>query len=99
MNTGSEINGDRPSVIYKDSKSTLGDDLTVIPLTSAVLEKQSDAFDIYVGKDEANNLYQNSRARLRQLRSVSVKRLGKFVGSITDDKVTGAINVRVKEML
>lgn len=98
MNTGSEVNGDRPSIIYKDSKNTQGQDLMVIPLTSAQLEKQSDAFDVFVAKEETN-LYQNSWARLRQLRPVSLKRLGKYVGSISDEKVITTINARVKEML
>jgi hypothetical protein len=39
MNTGSEINGNRPSIIYKASHSTFGDDVVVIPLTS--IGKQS----------------------------------------------------------
>jgi mRNA-degrading endonuclease toxin of MazEF toxin-antitoxin module len=75
MNLGSEINGDRPSIIYKDSSNTLGEDLTVVPLTSAVQERLSDKFDVFVPKDASNTLFQNSFARVRQLRSVSVKRL------------------------
>lgn len=71
----------------------------MIPLTSAVATKQADAFDVLVQKDTENNLYQTSWARIRQLRSVSVKRIGKQVGTITDKETINAINGKVKEML
>ncbi len=99
MNIGSEINGFRPSLIYKASHNTLWEDVLAIPLTSALREKQSDKFDVFIPKNEKNNLYQNSYARLRQLRSVSVKRIGKIVGTITDNTVINAINDGVKAML
>lgn len=99
MNTGSEINGNRPSIVYKASHSTKWDDLIAIPLTSALQEKQSDAYDIFVQKDATNNLFQNSFARLRQMRAVSVKRVGKAIGKITDEKLIHAINTRIQKML
>lgn len=99
MNTSSEINGDRPSIIYKASHSTLGDDVIVIPLRSAQKQKQPDKFDIPVLKDGANKLFQNSYARLRQIRSVSVKRIGRVVGEIKNEDVIRAINEGIKIML
>lgn len=75
MNTGSEMNGDRPSIIYKSDNYTLGEDVIVIPMTSALREKLTDKFDVLIQKDEDNTLYQNSYARLRQCRAVSVKKL------------------------
>jgi mRNA-degrading endonuclease toxin of MazEF toxin-antitoxin module len=99
MNTGSEVNGQRPSIVFKDAKHTHGEDIVVIPLTSAVATKQADAFDVLVQKDTENNLYQTSRARIRQIRSVSIKRIGKHVGTITDANTVHAINQKVKEML
>jgi len=99
LNVGSEVSFERPCLIYKDSKSTLWEDVIVIPLTTATIDKKQDAFDVYVPKDTKNCLYANSWARLRQLRSVSIKRLGKVVWIIEDDKVKEAINTRVKEML
>lgn len=92
MNTGSEINGDRPSIIYKATHSTFGDDVVVIPLTSALKNKQPDKYDIPVPKDAANKLFQNSYARLRQIRSVSVKRVGRMIGEIKNDDVIQAVN-------
>lgn len=99
MNTGSEVNGERPSILYKDSKNTLWDDLIAIPLTSVAQEKLADKFDVFVPKDENNKLYQNSYARIRQLRAVSLLRIGKYVGTVTDEYVINAINKSVKEML
>ncbi len=99
MNTGSEVNGSRPSLIYKHSDNTLGEDVTVIPLTSATQQKQSDKFDVFVPKDESNQLFVNSFARLRQLRSVSLKRIGKQVGTLTDEHVMAAIEKLMQTML
>jgi mRNA-degrading endonuclease toxin of MazEF toxin-antitoxin module len=92
MNTGSEINGDRPSIIYKASYATFGEDVIVIPLTSAGKDKKGDAYDVYVNKDADNKLFQPSFARLRQIRSVSVKRVGKKLGEVTSDVTKKLIN-------
>lgn len=86
-------------MIYKDSNSTLGEDVTVIPLTSATQQKQSDKFDVFVPKDANNQLFVNSFARLRQLRSVSMKRIGKQVGTLTDEHVMTAIEKLMQTML
>lgn len=99
MNTGSEVNGDRPSIIFKADHSTKWDDIIVIPLTSALQQKQSDRYDVLVPKDNDNNLFQNSFARIRQMRAVSLKRVGKKVGTITDPKVIQAITEWAQTML
>lgn len=99
MNTGSEVNGDRPSIIYKDSQNTFGEDVIVIPLTSAVREKLADKFDVLVGKDENNQLFQDSYARLRQIKAVSLKKIGRPLGKITNEKVMAAIDEGVAKML
>lgn len=99
MNTGSEVNGSRPSLIYKHSSNTFGEDVTVIPLTSATQQKQSDKFDVFVPKDDSNQLFVNSFARLRQIRSVSIKRIGKKVGTLTDANVIAAIEKLMQTML
>lgn len=99
MNTGSEMNGDRPSIIYKSDNYTLGEDVIVIPMTSALREKLTDKFDVLIQKDEDNTLYQNSYARLRQCRAVSVKKLWKKVGALTNLDAIAAIDTGMKEML
>lgn len=99
MNVGSEINGDRPSIIYKDPHNSFGEDIIVIPLTSAVSQRLVDKFDIPVPKDMANKLFQNSYARLRQIRSVSVKKIGRQIGSIKNETVIAAINEGIRRML
>ena len=99
MNTGSEINGDRPSVVFKADHSTKGEDIIVIPLTSALQQKQTDKYDVFVPKDKENNLFQNSFARLRQLRAVSLIKIGKTVGVISDPKVMHSITAWAQVML
>jgi mRNA-degrading endonuclease toxin of MazEF toxin-antitoxin module len=99
MNTGSEINGNRPSIIYKASHSTFGDDVVVIPLTSIGKQSQADSYDILVTKDDENKLYQSSYARLRQIRSVSVKRIGKKLGELKNDLTKKLVNDGITKML
>jgi len=99
MNTGSEMNGIRPSIIFKDSENTLGEDVTVIPLTSALCEKLTDKYDLFVEKDDSNKLFQNSYARLRQFRVISKRKLGKFLGTITNEGLRKEINETMGKML
>lgn len=56
-------------------------------------------YDILVTKDADNKLYQSSYARLRQIRSVSVKRIGKKLGEINSDLVKKLINDAIRKML
>lgn len=99
MGIWSIVNWDRPSIVYKNSDYTLGEDITVIPLTSAVQQKHPDKFDVLVPKDDSNQLYQSSFARVRQLKAQSLKNIGKYVGTITDEDVMQAIDKAAKEML
>jgi len=55
-------------------------------------QKQPDKYDVLVPKDTANKLFQNSFARLRQTRPVSVKKLGKCLGVINDASIIKEIN-------
>lgn len=98
-NIGSEITGSRPSIIYKADHYTLGDDITVIPLTSVARRKSADKFDVPTPKDNENLLFQDSYARLRQFKAVSIKKIGKPLGKITDEKVKTLIDTTMKEML
>lgn len=98
-NTGSEVNGDRPSIIYKSSDGIKWEDITVIPLTSALQNKLTDSYDILVKKEKDNQLYQDSRARLRQLKAISIKKIGRPLGKITDKKLQNEIDTSVKKML
>lgn len=97
MNTWSEINWDRPALVFKEY--AYGDDVLVIPITSAGKQSKWDAFDIYVTKDKDNTLFQSSFARLRQLRAVSVKRVGRKIGTLTNEAVKESINEWIKKML
>lgn len=97
MNTWSEISFLRPSIIYK--ADTTWQDVIVLPLTSWWEEKLIDRFDVPVPKDLDNKLYQNSYARLRQLRAISIKKIGAVLWEITNPNTKEAIDKAVKEML
>ena len=99
MNAGSEINGERPWIVFKHDTATKWEDVIVIPLTSALQEKHPDVFDVLLLKDKENNLYQTSYARLRQLRSVSLKRIGKPIGKVADETIKKAVEQWMKSML
>lgn len=78
MNIGSEINGMRPSIVYKKSQFAFGSDLIVIPLTSYDEEKSIDTFDVLINPDNTNGLSKPSLIKTRQMRCVSQKRLGRY---------------------
>lgn len=99
MNYGSEINGDRPALVYKNDDFTLGDDITVIPLTSAYQQRQTDRFDIQLQKDNQNNLFTPSFLRLRQFRAVAKARIWKRLGTLTNPEVITSVDTLMKQML
>lgn len=95
---GSEITGIRPALVITP-ESMGGEDVTVIPLTSALGEKLKDKHDLILLKDNDNKLYQNSYLRLRQIRAVSINRLGKLLGEIKNEAVRKKIGEAINELL
>lgn len=79
MNIWTEINGIRPSIIFKNSNYKYWEDITVIPMTSYKEEhkdiKSIDEFDVKIDSSIENWLDNNSIIKIRQLRCVSRKRL------------------------
>ena len=79
MNIGTEINGVRPSLVFKSSNAKYGEDLIVIPITSyedGLHESKSiDQFDIEIIPNTENNLSHKSLLKLRQIRCISKKRV------------------------
>lgn len=71
----------------------------VIPLTSVYTDKLVDKFDVLVSKDEDNKLYQDSSARIRQMRPASYNRIGEHLGTIVSETVKGEINQTIQKML
>ncbi|MDD2907457.1 MAG: type II toxin-antitoxin system PemK/MazF family toxin [Candidatus Gracilibacteria bacterium] len=98
INIGCEINGIRPSIIYKDSKFTFGEDIIVIPLTSDKVNKSLDTFDVQITPDKKNKLKNVSFAKLRQIRSISKKRIGSYCGKIEDIKLKDKIQENLIKM-
>jgi len=79
VNVWTEINGIRPSIIFKSSSAKYWEDIIVIPITSYIDWKEDkksvDEFDIEILKDSDNNLKNKSLIKIRQLRCVSKKRI------------------------
>ncbi|MDD3646039.1 MAG: type II toxin-antitoxin system PemK/MazF family toxin [Candidatus Gracilibacteria bacterium] len=79
MNIGTEINGIRPSIIFKSSSYKYGEDIIVIPMTSYTDEhfdiKSKDEFDVKIEASEKNGLDNNSLLKIRQIRCISKKRI------------------------
>ena len=95
---GSEITAIRPALVITPN-NLRGEDVTVIPLTSAAKEKVIDPYDLLLLKDADNKLYQNSYLRLRQIRAVSKNRLQKQLGEIKNKEIRQQINDAVTRML
>ena len=80
MNIWTEINGLRPSIIYKSSSSKYWEDIIVLPITSYKdgeewETKSVDEYDIEILPDSSNNLTNRSLIKIRQMRCVSKKRV------------------------
>lgn len=83
-------------MIYKRSKKTYGEDVIVIPLTSVKETKQSlDEFDVEIFE----GVQTPSLAKLRQIRCVSKKRMGQWIGKINNPTIQDLIEMKLLAML
>jgi len=98
INIWSEINWVRPSIIYKNSHFTSGEDIIVIPLTSYKINKSLDTFDVELESDKANKLKVKSYIKLRQIRSISKKRIESYIWKITDLELKNKIQDNLIKM-
>ncbi len=108
MNIWTEINWIRPSIIFKNSNYKYWEDILVIPITSFKdwEIKSVDEFDVEILKSENNWLKNNSLIKIRQLKSVSKKRLKRnrkwdkiIIMWEVEEKYFDEIHTKVKIML
>lgn len=98
INIGTEINGTRPALIYKATKFSYGRDIIVIPFTSFWEDKSVDKFDITIQKELIDGLKNDSILKTRHIKSLSKKRLGKFVWFLKDDALKTEIARKLNMM-
>jgi len=84
-NIWTEINWLRPAIVYKRASFTSWWDVIVIPLTSFEENKKLDEFDIIIEPNQENWLKNKSIARLRQIKSISKKRISNIWWKINDE--------------
>lgn len=86
MNIWNEINGIRPSLVFKSNRHNKWADIIVIPMTGAKDKKDDykpqDKFDINIIPDNDNKLWKESYLKLRLIKSTSKKRLWKRIGTL-----------------
>lgn len=107
INIWNEINGTRPSLIFKSNRHNKWADVIVIPMTWArdnLWEyKHQDKFDVNITPDKNNKLWKESFLKLRLMRSVSKKRLGRKIGQLENnfdnEYMYDVIDKKIKSML
>lgn len=99
INIGTEINGIRPSLIYKNNDYKYGEDTIAIPITSYTDEKSVDTFDIHLEKTKDNNLKNDSLLKIRQIKMISKKRVQSYIGKISDIELKNNIQNKIILML
>ncbi len=108
MNIWTEINGIRPAIIYKANSLKYGEDVTVLPITSYKdgEVKAVDHLDVELPRSEENWLTNNSLIKIRQLTSVSKKRIKihkkndrvQIMWEIKDETIRRKINSHILKM-
>ena len=98
INIWTEINWERPSIIYKNSHFTAWEDIIVIPLTSSKLNKSIDKFDVEIYPTKSNKLKNISFAKLRQIKSISKKRIRNYVWKINEIELKNKIQDNLIKM-
>lgn len=97
INIGSEINGIRPAIIFENTRETYGKDIIVLPLTT---DKKvgNNHFDIPFKKDIENGLRSDSLVKTRQIRCISIKRIQKYIGRISNTEYQEYIEKKVLQL-
>ncbi len=98
INIWSEINGNRPSIMIKDTFNTYWKDLIVIPLTSFSDDKSRDKFDIFIKSWNDNNLDNDSIIKVRYMKNISKNRIWSFVWFVNDEEIRNKINKNIIKM-
>ena len=106
INIWTEINGVRPAIIYKSSTYKYWEDIIVIPITSYETNKSIDEFDIILEVNEDNWLKNKSIIKIRQMRSISKKRIRKtdnekikILWEISENDIQNKIDKNIIKML
>lgn len=99
INVWTEINGLRPSLVFKNNDFKYWEDTIVIPLTSYAIGKSLDTFDVKISPNATNNLKNDSLLKIRQLRMVSKKRIQQYIWKITDNELKDLVQQKVLLML
>ncbi len=103
VNIGTEINGVRPSIVFKSSSAKYGEDTIVIPITSyeniAPEWKSKDEYDILIEPASDNNLSKPSLIKIRQIRCISKKRIRPRKGNITPNIFWEIRDIQIQEQI
>lgn len=107
INIWNEINGTRPSLVFKSDRHNKWADIIVIPMTWAKdiqdRYKLQDKFDISIVPDTSNKLWKESYLKLRLMKSVSKKRfwrkIGKLENTFDNEYMYDLIDRKIKSML
>jgi len=106
INVWNEINGIRPSLIFKSNRYNKWADVVVIPMTWSKIDekryKKQDKFDINIIPDTYNKLWKESLLRLRLLKSISKKRIWRKIwelnNSFDNEYMYDLIDRKIKSM-
>lgn len=82
---GAEIGKSRPAVIISNNRNNeFSETVTVIPITSNTLKIYP--FETFISRD-VGKLEFDSKAKCNQIRTIDKKRLMKFLGKLSEDKM------------
>jgi len=86
-NIGSEYNKIRPCLVFRNNKFVNSSTIIIIPLSKKTAEKTIVKTDLIINKNNKNNLNVNSIAKVAHLKSVSVKRVSRYIGKLNKNNI------------
>ncbi len=82
---GHEMGKERPALVVSNDRNNLfADTVTVLPITSKT--EKIYPFEVFLSKEETN-LPKDSKVKCNQIRTVDKKRLAKFVGNLSSERL------------
>ncbi|MDD3262789.1 MAG: type II toxin-antitoxin system PemK/MazF family toxin [Candidatus Absconditabacteria bacterium] len=82
-NIGSELNKNRPCLVYSLKKANFGDTVVVLPLKT-YKGKFNNSFNVLLKLEDVDGLFKDSIVDILAIKQVSKKRINKRIGKLKD---------------
>jgi len=97
-NIGSELNKNRPCIVYSKKFANKWNTVLVLPLKSFKWNKINKDISLLIYSDKSNNLFKNSIVDILWLRQVDKKRINWYIWKL-DNEILSKIDKKISKII